>query len=131
MLTKKEGERQMRKNLLFIMLLGLMLLCAGCGKGKEKLNGSYKGESSREYILTFADDGTCSMDETLYSKWLEGGSETKSYTGIWRETDSGDKYEIILNDWSCTLYAELLESGDLLITAEESWWDTITSVKVE
>lgn len=61
----------MRKNLLFIMLLGLMLLCAGCGKGKEELNGSYKGESSREYILTFADDGTCSMDETLYSKWLE------------------------------------------------------------
>lgn len=47
------------------------------------------------------------------------------------ETDSGDKYEIILNGWSCTLYAELLESGDLLITAEESWWDTITAVKVE
>lgn len=47
------------------------------------------------------------------------------------ETDSGDKYEIILNDWSCTLYAELLESGDLLITAEESWWDIITAVKVK
>lgn len=123
----------MKRNSLCIMLTVLVLLCTGCGKGKAELSGSYKGESglSDEYVLTFSSDGTCSMEETVYSSWLEGGSESRSYTGIWRENDSGDKYEVILNNWSGTLYAELLENGDLLVTSDESWWDNMTAVKVE
>lgn len=123
----------MKRNVLCIVLTVIVLLCTGCGKGKAGLSGSYKGESglSDEYVLTFSSDGTCSMDETVYSSWLEGGSESRSYTGIWRENDSGDNYEVILNNWSGTLYAELLENGDLLVTSDESWWDNMTAVKVE
>lgn len=115
----------------FIMLLGVMLLCAGCGKSKTDISGTYKGEVrlGNEYLLTLSDDGTCTMVRTVYSSWLENGSESESHSGIWRENDSDDTYEIILNGWSCTLYAEPLESGDLLVTSDASWWDNTTFSK--
>lgn len=121
----------MKKKFVCFMLLGVILFCTGCGKGKADISGTYMGEIglSSELLLVLSDDGTCTMKRTVYSKWLENGSESEDFSGIWRENDSDDTYEIILNGWSGTLYAEVLESEDLLVTSDASWWDNTTFEK--
>ena len=125
----------MKKILLsmIIVFTGMLLCLTGCSGGGNKLKaGTYSGSSEEsEKVISstfvFEKDGACTY-ECVYIGF-NTKEKTESYTGVWSETKENDTYEIMLNGVSSTLYAKVLDSGDVVVSSNGNDWATETFSK--
>ncbi|MCM1233923.1 MAG: hypothetical protein NC489_27775 [Ruminococcus flavefaciens] len=122
-----------RKLVVMVSILVVMVFCcAGCSGDSSGIEaGTYKGSSEGEKgvissTFVFGEDGTCSYEYVYEANYAE---HKVSYTGVWMESEEKDTYEIALNEMSSTLYAKVLDSGNVIVSSDGNGWQTETFTK--